>query len=350
MIKPGCQFASDNTSGICPEGWAEMERANAGYSPGYGNDAWTARAADLVRELFGTDCEIFLTFNGTAANSLTLAAMCQSYHSVICTDVAHIETDECGGPEFFSNGSKLLVAPNVNGKLLPAAIDEITNRRTDIHYPKPRVVSITQSTECGTVYTVDEIAAITDAARRLKLHVHMDGARFFNAVAALKVSPAEITWKLGVDALCLGGTKIGLGIGDIVVFFNHQLADEFEFRCKQAGQLASKMRYMSAPWVGLLETGAWKKHGEHANACAEKLCAKLEKIPGVKVLFPRQANAIFVSMPQPWLAALKQKGWAFYTFIGQGGARFMCSWQTTDAEINALAADVAAVASSTVPA
>src|SRR5690606_35788002 len=258
------QFASDNYSGICPEVWEAMSRANQGHERAYGDDQWTARAADHFRQLFETDCEVFFAFNGTAANSLALSALCQSYHSVICADIAHVETDECGAPEFFSNGSKLLVARTEEGKLTPASIREIAQKRQDIHYPKPRVVSLTQATEIGTVYQPAVLRAISQTCKELNLHLHMDGARFANACASLDLSPAELSWKAGVDVLCFGGTKNGMAVGEAILFFNRALAEDFEYRCKQAGQLASKMRFLSAPWVGLLETGAWLKYAAHA--------------------------------------------------------------------------------------
>ena len=182
------QFASDNYSGICPQAWAAMESANRGSASSYGEDPWTARAADAFRELFETNLELFFVFNGTAANSLALASLCQSYHGVICADQAHVETDECGAPEFFSNGSKLLVARSEDGKLTPASIHEIATKRQDIHYPKPRVVTITQSTETGRVYTVDEVRAISSVCKTHELWLHMDGARFANACASLGCS------------------------------------------------------------------------------------------------------------------------------------------------------------------
>ena len=235
-----------------------MERANAGHSRGYGDDEWTQRATDLLRELFEIDCEVFFTFNGTAANSLSLASLCQSYHSVICHRLAHVETDECGAPEFFSNGSKVLTVPGAQGKLNLDAVEKLVKSRDDLHYPKPRVLSLTQATEMGTVYSIAELDAVGEAARKLGLRVHMDGARFANAVAALHVAPKQITWKAGVDVLCFGGTKNGMAVGEAVVFFKKELAHEFEYRCKQAGQLCSKMRYLAAPWIGMLETGAWR--------------------------------------------------------------------------------------------
>ncbi|MFQ5995769.1 MAG: threonine aldolase family protein [Acidiferrobacterales bacterium] len=334
------QFASDNYAGICPEAWAALEVANVGHAPAYGEDAWTARACDLIRELFEIDCDVFFAFNGTAANAMSLAAMCQSYHSIICHQFAHIETDECGGPEFFSNGTKVLLVEGENGKVDLDAVRETVQRRADIHYPKPRVLSVTQATEMGTTYSVAELGEVSEAARELGLRLHMDGARFANAVASLGVSPKEITWKVGVDVLCFGGAKNGTPVGDAVVFFNREMAQEFEFRCKQAGQLASKMRFLAAPWVGLLENNAWLKHAGHANACAKLLESELRDVEGIDILLPAEANAVFASLPEAVAAGLRDRGWRFYTFIGSGGARFMCSWDTAEEDVRALASDV----------
>ncbi len=333
-------FASDNNAGVCPEAWAAMEAANAGHATGYGDDAWTERAADLFRDLFETDCEVFFVFNGTAANSLALSSMCQSYHSILCHEWAHVERDECGAPEFFSNGTKVLLLPGEEGKIQSAAIRMAVQRRTDIHYPKPRAVSLTQATEMGTVYTVEEIQTIATTARALGLTVHMDGARFANAVATLAVTPKEITWQAGVDVLCFGGTKNGIAVGEAVLFFNHELAREFDFRCKQAGQLASKMRYLSAPWVGMLEEGAWLRHAGHANQMATLLEQSLRAIIGVEILHPCQANAVFVQMPETLIEGLHERGWWFYTFIGSGGCRLMCSWDTETNDVLAFVKDV----------
>jgi threonine aldolase len=337
------QFASDNYSGICPEAWAAMAQANQGHDRAYGDDQWTARAADHFRRLFETDCEVFFAFNGTAANSLALSSLCQSYHSVICSETAHVDTDECGAPEFFSNGSKLLTARTVAGKLTPEAIREVALKRQDIHYPKPRVVTLTQATEVGTVYDPAELQAISATCKELGLNLHMDGARFANACAFLGCSPAELTWKSGVDVLCFGGTKNGMAVGEAILFFNRKLAEDFDYRCKQAGQLASKMRFLSAPWVGLLEEGAWLRHAQHANRCAQLLSQAVADIPGVQLMFPVQANGVFLQMSEPALEALRDKGWRFYTFIGSGGARFMCSWDTDEARVRELAADIRAV-------
>ena len=335
-------FASDNYSGICPEAWEAMREANEGHCSSYGEDWWTERAADLLRQLFETDCEVFFVFNGTAANSLALASCCQSYHSILCHELAHVETDECGAPEFFSNGTKVLLLPGAEGRISPTDIERVVKKRTDLHFPKPHVVSVTNATEVGTVYTPAHLQAIWARTRALGLRLHMDGARFANAVASLGCAPAEITWKAGVDVLCFGGTKNGMAVGEAVVFFNRELAEEFEWRCKQAGQLASKMRFLSAPWVGLLQAGAWLRHAAHANAMAGRLEAALHDLPEAKLLFPRQANGVFVELPAHSIEALHAKGWRFYTFIGAGGCRFMCSWDTQPEDVDALAADIRA--------
>src|ERR1043166_4921776 len=334
------QFASDNYAGICPEAWLAMEQANANHERSYGDDKWTQQAADLIREIFETDCEVFFAFNGTAANSLSLASLCQSYRSILCTEVAHVETDECGAPEFFSNGTKVLLVPGTNGKLDPAGVERIVKKRTDIHFPKPRVVSVTQATELGTVYTPDELKAVWAKAKSFGLKTHMDGARFANAVASLGCAPKEITWQAGVDVLCFGGTKNGMAVGDAVVFFDRHLAQEFEYRCKQAGQLSSKMRFLSAPWVGMLKDGAWLRNAKNANTMAAHLETSLRNLADVKLLMPRQANAVFAELPRAAIEGLWSKGWMFYTFIGQGGCRLMCSWDTHSEDVDAFVSDL----------
>ncbi|WP_222546440.1 low specificity L-threonine aldolase [Asaia lannensis] len=337
------QFASDNYAGICPEVWDIMHQANTGSVPAYGEDEWTSRAADSFRTLFETRCEVFFAFNGTAANSLALASLCQSYNSVICSSFAHVETDECGAPEFFSNGSKLLVARTDHAKLFPEDIHALATCRSDIHYPKPKVVTITQPTETGEVYSLDEICAISATCRELGLRLHMDGARFANACATLGCTPAEMTWQAGVDVLCFGGTKNGMGVGEAILFFDSALAEGFDYRCKQAGQLASKMRFISAPWIGLLESGAWLRNGAHGNRCARTLAARIEALPGLSLMFPAQANAVFLKAPERVLEGLRTKGWRFYTFIG-GGARFMFAWDADPARVTQLADDIEALA------
>jgi threonine aldolase len=334
------QFASDNYAGICPEAWQAMAEANQGFSNAYGEDRWTARACDLLRDFFETDCQVYFVFNGTAGNSLALASLCNSYHSVICHEIAHVETDECGAAEFFSNGTKILLVPGGNGKIDLNAVAHTVTRRADIHYPKPKVLSITQSTELGTVYSLSELQAIGTCAREFGMRLHMDGARLGNALAHLDRTPADLTWRAGVDVLTLGGTKNGMAVGEAVVFFDPALAEEFDYRCKQAGQLASKMRFLAAPWIGMLESGAYLRNAVHANRCAALLEERLREIPGIDLCYPRQANAVFVSLPPRVSQELEQRGWRFYTFIGLGHARFMCSWQTGEADIEALAAEI----------
>jgi threonine aldolase len=333
------QFASDNYSGICPDAWEAMESANHGSVSSYGDDPWTAQASDAFRELFETSCEVFLVFNGTAANSLALASLCQSYHGVICCDSSHVETDECGAPEFFSNGSKLLVAPSVEGKLSPASIHELATKRSDIHYPKPRVVTITQPTELGRVYTLDEVRAISAACKAHGLLLHMDGARFANACASLGCSPAELSWQSGVDVLCFGGTKNGMAVGEAVLFFDRALATDFDYRCKQAGQLASKMRFLAAPWVGMLKSGAWLANAQHANRCARYFSERAALIPHVTVVSQAEANTVFLEAAEEILERLRGCGWKFYTFIG-GAARFMFAWDADLKRVDALLRDL----------
>ncbi len=340
LTEPRRHFASDNYAGICPEAWNALAEANQGHVVGYGDDPWTSRAADLIREVFETDCEVFFVFNGTAANSLALAALSQSYHSLLCHETAHIETHECGAPELFSHGAKVLLMPGEHGKIAPASIREMVTRRSDIHYPKPRAVSLTQVTEWGTIYSPQELRAIGEVAKELNLRIHMDGARFANAVAALGVTPKEITWQAGVDVLAFGGTKNGTQVGEALVFFNRELANEFDYRCKQAGQLASKMRFVSAPWVGMLRDGAWLRHAGHANRMAQLLYAKLQGLPEVKFTAPVESNMVFLELPKPVISAMHGRGWHFYVVAGECGCRLVCSWDTTTGDINAFVRDL----------
>jgi len=333
-------FASDNTAGICPEAWEAMQIANGDYFASYGSDEHTRRACDLMREFFETPCEVFFVFNGTAANSLALASLCQSYHSVVTHEFSHVETDECGAPEFFSNGSKLLLASGAEGKIDPDQIEKLVTKRRDIHYPRPQVLSISQSTELGTVYTIEEIRNLCRIANAHDLRVHMDGARFFNALAATGASPAELTWRAGVDVLCLGGTKAGIGTSEAVVFFDTKLAAEFGYRCKQAGQLASKMRFLSAPWCASLSNNVWRKHAENANSLALELALRASAVPGVMLARTPQANAVFLEIPADVRSRLEAAGWAFYSFIGVGECRFMTNWATTQADVDALVCDM----------
>lgn len=340
-MKRDRQFASDNFSGICPEAWAAMAEANQGHASNYGNDTWTQKVADGVREIFETDCEVFFVFNGTAANSLSLATLCQSYHSILCHELAHIETAECGAPEFFCNGGKIMLLSGAAGKVEARAIEEMVLKRHDIHYPKPRALSLTESTEVGTVYSVAEVQHLAGTAKRLGLRVQMDGARFANAVASLDAAPADLTWRAGVDVLCFGGSKNGIALGEAVVFFDRELAQDFEYRCKQGGQLASKMRFLSAPWLGMLKDGAWLKHARHANTMARRLEAGLLGIPGVSVSYPVQSNAVFAKIPPAAEKKMHERGWQFYTgVITAKESRLMCSWDTTVWDVDGFVADL----------
>ncbi len=334
------QFASDNTAAICPEAWAALAEANAENVPSYGEDKWTRRVVDRVREIFETDCEVFLVFNGTTANALALAQLARSYHSVICHEHSHIETDECGAPEFFSGGSKLLPVAGANGKLDLAQVEAAILRQHGVHSPKPRVISITQATELGTVYRRDEIERIAEFARERSLFLHMDGARFANAVAALDCAPKAITWEAGVDVLCFGGTKNGTAAGELVIFFRKELAHEFDYRAKQAGQLASKMRVLAAPWAGLLSNDVWLENARRANARAQMLAGKLTAALGASPVFPREASAVFSRMPDQIVSRLNDRGWHFYKFIEPDIYRLMCSWSVTEKDIADFIEDV----------
>ncbi len=341
--EPKFTFASDNTSGICPEAWQALEQANHGFQPSYGDDALTREACDAFRRFFETDCDVYFVFNGTAANSLALATLCQGYHSIITAEEAHCEQDECGAPQLFTHGARLILARSPQGRLDPADVRRLVTRRTDIHFHKPRAISLSNSTELGTVYRPADLRALAGLAAEHGLRIHMDGARFFNALASLGCPPADITWRSGIDVLCCGGAKLGMAFTEAVVFFDRELGAEFARRCKQAGQLCSKMRYISAQWLRILDGEAWKKHALHGNRLAQKLAASLAALPGVEIIRPVEANAVFASLPPAIKDGLKARGWKFYSFIG-GGSRFMCSWQAADADVEALAADAAASA------
>jgi threonine aldolase len=334
------EFASDNTAAICPPAWQALVEANAEAEVSYGEDKWTRRVGERVREIFETDCEVFLVFNGTAANSLALAQLCRSFHAVICHQSAHSQTDECGGPEFFSGGAKLLLASGRNGKLDPGDVEAIIQRHGDVHSSKPRVISLTQSTELGTVYQREEIEVIAGLARKHSLFVHMDGARFANAVATLSCAPKTITWQAGVDVLCFGGTKNGTAAGELVIFFKKELAEEFDYRAKQAGQLASKTRFLAAPWAGLLADNVWLENARHANRRARALAEKLTELPGLELVFPCEANALFLRMPEELAGKLRERGWRFYKFIPPDIYRLMCSWAVTERDIDDFVSDV----------
>ncbi len=342
MIKERHQFASDNVAPICPEAWAALQEANAHYAPSYGEDRWTARVCDRIREIFETDCDVYFVFTGTAANALALAHLCKPFQSVICHQHSHIQTDECGAPEFFTGGSKLLLIHGADGKIDTGQAETLLARENEFHSHKPGAISITQAPEFGTVYRRDEIAAIADLARAHQLYLHMDGARFANAIASLNCAPKTITWEVGIDVLCFGGTKNGAGVGELVIFFDKKISREFEYRAKQAGQLGSKMRFLAAQWLGLLTEDTWVRNAQHANRAARALASRLRKEAGIASVFPVEANAVFVSMDERLASGLHARGWRFYKFIEPDVYRLTCSWSTTGEDISSLLADIVA--------
>jgi threonine aldolase len=335
------QFASDNNAGCCPEVLAALQNASAGHAVSYGADAITAKAQSVFRDLFETDCETFFVFNGTAANSLAVGSFCSPHHSVLCHRHSHIESDECNAPGFLNQGVRITTVDGADGKIDLSSLREALRGRRDFHASKPRVVSLTNTTELGTLYDPNEIGALAEFAKSNGLAVHVDGARFANAVASAGCAPAELSWKAGVNVLVFGGTKNGLAFGEAVVFFNSQDAADFMYRMKQSGQLASKMRFLASQWMGLLNAGKWLEYARHANAMAERLSFQLSQVPAVKLLFPTQGNAVFAKIPDPIVARLRELGWRFYTDVGPGGgARLMCSWDTTEEDVDRFAEDL----------
>jgi threonine aldolase len=337
------QFASDNNAGCCPEVFAALQNFGPGHVAGYGSDSITAKAKQLFRELFETDCETFFVFNGTAANSLAIGRFCSSHHGVVCHRYSHIESDECNAPGFLNQGLRILTVDGADGKIDLGNLQEALCGRRDFHASQPRVVSLTNTTELGTLYRPNQIAELADFAKGNGLAVHVDGARFANAVASAGCTPAELTWKAGVDVLVFGGTKNGIAFGEAVVFFKNADVTDFMYRMKQSGQLASKMRFLAAQWIGLLGSGKWLEYARHANAMAERLHSRLGQVASVKLLFPREGNAVFAKIPDSIVTRLYEFGWRFYTDVGPGGgARLMCSWDTTQEDVDQFTEDVAA--------
>ena len=336
------QFASDNNAGICPAALEALVAANAsGHAPGYGEDRWTAAAKDKMRSLFEADCDVFFVFNGTGGNALSLGQLCRPHHAVIAHAFSHIVEDEAGAPEFFSGGAKLLTADTPLAKLTVDAVEALATKYSSVHNVKARVLSLSQASELGTVYTVEEVRLLASLARRHGLKVHMDGARFANAVASQGCRPAALSWRAGVDVLVFGGVKNGLAVGESVLFFDRALADEFAWRVKQGSQLNSKMRLVTAPWLAMLENDLWLDNARHANAMARRLRDWIAEVPGLSFIAPVEANAVFVTMAPEAQAALRAKGWRFYTFLGTTGCRLMCAWDMTPEIIDRFAKDVA---------
>lgn len=336
------QFASDNNAGICPEALAALIEANAGsHAPAYGDDPWTARAQAAIRDLLDAPrAAVHFVFNGTAANAIALAHLCRPYNAMIAHAASHIATDEAGAPGFFSGGSWLKTADGAGAKLGPGDIERLAVAGRGVHSTKPSVVSLTQATEAGTVYTPAELRELCESARRAGLRVHMDGARLANAVARLGCRPSEITWGPGVDVLSLGGVKNGLGVGEALVVFDPALGAEIEWRIKQAGHLNSKMRLVTAPWARLIESGAWLANARHANAMADRLAGRIRTMPGIALAQPVEANAVFADLPVAVQGDVRARGWRFYTFSGATLCRLMCAWDTRPETVDAFCDDL----------
>lgn len=337
-------FASDNHAGIHPEVLEAIAAANEGHADSYGADAWTARAEAAFRAHFGPDARAFCVFNGTGANVAAIDSLTRAQEAVICTETAHMHIDECGAPERLT-GTKLLAVPTEHGKLTPADVERWESRRGDEHQAQPRVVSITQSSERGTVYTLEETRAIADAAHALDMYLHVDGARLANAAAALDSTLIALSADAGVDVVSFGGTKNGLMLGDAVVFVAPGLGDRFAYTRKQLGQLASKMRFISAQFEALLSTDLWLRNASHANAMAARLADAVAAIDGVEVSHPVDANAVFARLdPQATdrLLAGLDGDHPFYVWdAATGEVRWMCSWDTEPEDVDAFAAAIA---------
>ena len=339
MSAPERGFASDNASGVLPEALAAITVANEGHAPAYGADEWTARAERRFREHFGDDARAFLVFNGTGANVVGLRALTRPYDAVICAETAHLNVDECGAPERVG-GVKLLTVGTPDGKLTPELVEPRLGRFGDEHAVQPRVVSITQATELGTVYEPGEIAALAEQAHAHGMLLHLDGARLANAAAALDLPLRALTTDAGVDAVSFGGTKNGLLLGEAVVLLRPSLGEGIEFLRKQSMQLASKMRFLAAQFDVLLAGDRWRRPAAHANAMAQRLAAAVGDIDGVTITQPVQSNAVFALISRAAAERLLAR-WRFYVWDeSTGEVRWMCSWDTTPADVDAFAADV----------
>ena len=345
-------FASDNASGASDKILKALSAANAGPATAYGGDDWSQRATVRLSEIFERDCAVYLVATGTAANALALAALTPPWGAVFCHEEAHIGEDECGAPEFYTGGAKLVGIPGDNGKLTPAALATTLKRfpRGVPHHVQGAALSLSQATEAGTIYTCAEIAALSALAREASLHVHMDGARFANALLALGCTPAEMTWRAGVDALCFGATKNGALACEAVVFFDKDKAANFAFQRKRGGHTWSKGRFLGAQMDAYLEGDHWLALARHANAAATRLAQGLAGIHGVRLAFPAQANEVFPILPRAAEAAIKAAGARYYEWICRSvplglrpqleetSLRLVTSFATTNSEIDAFVA------------
>jgi threonine aldolase len=338
--KPTRSFASDNNAGVHTEVLDALARVNQGHVIAYGDDAYTRSAVAKFEEHFGSDIDVFFTFNGTGANVLSLQSVNRPYHAVLCSDYAHIYSDECGAPEKHT-GCKLIPLPHQDGKITVEAVKHAYHGIGDQHHVQARVISITQSTEMGTVYLPAEIQALANFAHQHKMFLHMDGARIANAAASLGQTLRQATRDLGIDVLSFGGTKNGIMGGEAVVFFNRDLSPDFLYLRKQGMQLASKMRFIAAQFQALLTDDLWRRSAEHANRMARLLEAELRRIPEIKVVWKVEANGVFAQIPRHAVEKIKER-YFFYMWIEEECiVRWMCSFDTTEDDVQAFAKVVA---------
>ncbi len=334
-IKRG--FASDNNAGVHPLVWNALRSADRGHAVAYGGDAYTETAVRLFRERFGERAQAFFVFGGTGANVSALAAITRPFQAVVCAESAHINVDECGAPERFT-GCKLIDLPTPDGKLRPEQVEPLLAQLGDQHHVQPRVISVSQATELGTVYTAGELKRLAGFAHERGMLLHLDGARLANAAAHLNVSLQELTADAGVDVLSFGGTKNGMMYGEAVVFFDPRLAEEFKFIRKQFAQLPTKMRFVAAQFTALLGEDLWRRTAEHANRMAQVLAEELRTIPQAHITQPVESNAVFTLLPRDAVARMRER-YFFYVWNEQTSeVRLMCSFDTTDEDVSELAA------------
>jgi threonine aldolase len=335
-------FASDNSATVHPAVLDAIVAANRGHAFGYGHDSYTRGVEERVEQEFGEGARAFFVFNGSGANVLSLRAACRPWHAVICATSAHINVDECGGPEAIA-GVKLLSTPTPEGKLTPALVEQLISRVGDEHAVQPGLVSLTQCTELGAVYTIDETRAITSLAHRHGLLVHVDGARLANAAVALDTSLRAITTDAGVDVVSFGGTKNGLLGAEAVVMIGDGIADGFEYLRKQTTQLASKMRFLAAQFDALMTEQLWRTNATRANGMAARLAAAVNGVPGLQITRPVQTNAVFAALPANASSQLRER-FDFYPWDESvGEVRWMCSWDTTEDDVDEFAVAIRGV-------
>ncbi len=325
-------FASDNNAAVHPEIMQAMVACNTGHVVGYGDDDFTRSAVLKIRQHFGADTEVFFVFTGTAANVVGLRNMTQSFNSIICAESAHIQEDECGAPEFFT-GCKLIPVETINGKISVESIEPHIRGIDFEHHSQPRVVSITQATELGTVYSIDEIREIADFVHKKGLLLHLDGARIANAAAALGVTMKAISRDAGVDVLSLGGTKNGAMYGEAILFFKPGMTQWFKYFRKQSMQLASKMRFIAAQFEALLTDDLWLRNADHSNKMAQLLASRASQIPGVRINRPVDANGVFAILPPDVIKSLQEEFFFYVWDETLSEVRWMTSWDTTEEDI-----------------